>query len=402
MSKTNYNWKRFWCPRGESFNLDFDGYLIDPDSETGKYYNYNAVSLNSLSDVPCLVLLGEPGTGKSHELNKFYGESYELITENGDDAFYINLNSIDSGVEIRRTLDSQIFELTNSIDKKLYLFIDSLDEGILNIKTLGAILKDILIKSKNMIHRINLRIACRTAEWQDYGFEDTLEQLWEKVDIKIYEIIPLRRIDIIEALTRSYIKPEDFIDKVKDSGVVAFAIKPITFLFLLDIFQKENKFPDNQSALYYEGCRKLCDESNLDRRMAGNIGNLECEQRLAIAERIAVLTIFSNKNSVFVGSNHSKSGNQDILIKEICGGKESAYGNDFAIGEREIREALSTSLFRSYGEGRLGWSHKTYAEFLAAHYLMKHEMPLVQKIGLIVQNINHEEKVIDQLRGTAA
>ena len=35
----SFNWKRFWCPRGGTINLGDGGYLCDPESESGKYFN---------------------------------------------------------------------------------------------------------------------------------------------------------------------------------------------------------------------------------------------------------------------------------------------------------------------------------------------------------------------------
>lgn len=69
MSKQNYKWKRFWCPRSDSINRAYGGYLFDPDAEWGKAYNPDLVTLEAIADVPCLVLLGKPGIGKSQEWN---------------------------------------------------------------------------------------------------------------------------------------------------------------------------------------------------------------------------------------------------------------------------------------------------------------------------------------------
>jgi hypothetical protein len=66
MSKQNYHWKRFWCPRSSSYSLEDGGYLIDPDTAWDGYKS-NLVTLEDIAAVPCLILLGEPGIGKSNE-----------------------------------------------------------------------------------------------------------------------------------------------------------------------------------------------------------------------------------------------------------------------------------------------------------------------------------------------
>ncbi|HBE57380.1 MAG TPA: hypothetical protein DDW56_07565, partial [Cyanobacteria bacterium UBA11366] len=65
MSEQVYDWKRFWCPRSGNINLGDRGYLVDPDSEWGQHFNPDLVSLDAIAHIPCLVLLGEPGIGKS-------------------------------------------------------------------------------------------------------------------------------------------------------------------------------------------------------------------------------------------------------------------------------------------------------------------------------------------------
>lgn len=74
MAERTYNWKRFWCTRGGTISLADGGYLFDPDSEFGKIYNPDLVSFQSLADQPCVVLLGEPGIGKTTALQSSYDD----------------------------------------------------------------------------------------------------------------------------------------------------------------------------------------------------------------------------------------------------------------------------------------------------------------------------------------
>jgi len=67
-----YDWKRFWCLRTGRFDLSDGGYLSDPESQWGAIHNPDTVPLTSMAMTPCLVLLGEPGIGKSHEMQQHY------------------------------------------------------------------------------------------------------------------------------------------------------------------------------------------------------------------------------------------------------------------------------------------------------------------------------------------
>src|SRR4051794_16659452 len=81
MAELHYNWKRFWCLRDGYFRSTNLGFLEDPDGPYGHIINPEARTLTALSEIPCLVLLGETGIGKSQELaiqGNALGESAHL------------------------------------------------------------------------------------------------------------------------------------------------------------------------------------------------------------------------------------------------------------------------------------------------------------------------------------
>jgi hypothetical protein len=65
MPKITYNWKRFYRRAGGIFNLSDAGFLVNPDGKHGYRLNPDVVPWDSLASTPCLILLGEPGIGKS-------------------------------------------------------------------------------------------------------------------------------------------------------------------------------------------------------------------------------------------------------------------------------------------------------------------------------------------------
>jgi hypothetical protein len=67
-----------------------------------------------------------------------------------------------------------------------------------------------------------------------------------------------------------------------------------------------------------------------------------------------------------------------------------------------IEEVLDTPLFSSRGSGRIGWAHQTYAEFLAAWYMARHEVSLDKIQTLIFSSEDPEHRLIPQLHETAA
>lgn len=103
-----------------------------------------------------------------------------------------------------------------------------------------------------------------------------------------------------------------------------------------------------------------------------------------VAARIAAITVFANRYAVWTAVDQGDVPTEDVTIRELNGGREQVQGNEFEVGEDAIKEALGTGLFSSRGLNRLGWAHQTYAEFLAVHYLVQHQMTLAQMMNLIV------------------
>lgn len=403
MSKQNYNWKRFWCSRSGRINLADGGYLWNPDEEHGRVYNTDVVSLEAIADVPCLVLLGEPGIGKSREL-----ENIKLFTEENNDEFSqvleLNLRSCTN-------LKDDLFRDETVTDwlagsHHLYLFLDSLDEGLLSIPNLAAGLIDEIKKPKyqNHIDRLSLRLACRTFVFPA-SLEEELKELWEEANFAVYELVPLRRTDVIEAAKTEGFSPDNFLKEINYRDIVPLAIKPITLNFLLSTYRRHNgQFPPDQKLyeLYLEGCRELCTEpKDKERHPLRKVSDLLPKERLIVAARIAAITIFSNRFAVWSGRKVDMP-SEDVFLDALCYGYENINGDSFEITDKVINEVLDTGLFSSRGLHRMGWAHQTYAEFLAAWYLTRHEIPLAQIKKLIFSSEDPDHKLIPQLHETAA
>jgi hypothetical protein len=94
MAKQIFHWKRFWSPRGGRIILD-DGFLFDPESRHAPHLNPGVVSFDQIATKPCLVLLGEPGIGKSTALAHDHEEE-ALVRQAGEDFLWRDLNTFQS------------------------------------------------------------------------------------------------------------------------------------------------------------------------------------------------------------------------------------------------------------------------------------------------------------------
>src|SRR5712672_2978044 len=65
-----YNWQRFWIPRTGTVDLSDGGFLADPTTLLLRSSATKPHSLTELTEYRVLVLLGEPGIGKSTTLKE--------------------------------------------------------------------------------------------------------------------------------------------------------------------------------------------------------------------------------------------------------------------------------------------------------------------------------------------
>ncbi len=399
----NYNWKRFWSLNGENLQLDYGGFLPNPENknEQDYYYNPNLVSLNDISHIPCLILFGEAGMGKSTTMKAEYEKTELEIEELEDVCLWFDLRYSANNSSSKFVFNHPTFKTWEKGTHKLYLFLDSLDEGLLAFNTLNCILEQEIDKS--LCNRLYLRITCRTADWKN-SLTEAFERKWGNDNVKTYNLCPLRRKDVEEALKHEKIDDtQAFFKELFNKEITTFATQPITLKFLIDIYQKNQQFPDSKTGLYYTGCLELCKEKNIDRLDCGFKGKLSDQQRLIVAGRIAMMIIFANKVAIWKHYDSTLKPDSDITIDQLCVGQETINQQEFNVTRECIEEVLSISgLFSSKGEDRLGFAHKTYAEFLAAWYLNEHKISLPQIMNLIIAPEDTEGKLIPQLHQTCA
>lgn len=391
----SFPWKRFWCRREDSYTLADRGFLTDPTGEHGELLNPHLTTFDQLQAVACLALLGEPGVGKSWSLSV----DVEAFRQQFPEMPMIRLDLRSFGSEDRlykALFENQILLHWISGDHDLHLYLDSFDECLLRIDTIAAILADELPKLP--LNRLKLRIACRTASWP-LLLENALRAGYGNDNFAATELVPLRRVDVLEAATLNGIsQPEAFLERVDQLQIAALASKPITLTMLLDTFQREGDLPANLLDLYEKGCLILCEEQNESRRAAGRTGALSSTSRMAVAARIAAVTQLGNRFAVWAGTAVDVLP-EDVPVSHLLGGSEFAE-QQIDVSHEMIVEVLGTGLFSSRGLERLGWSHQTFAEYLAARYCISHKLPIQQLRSLVFHP--RRARVIPQIREVAS
>jgi hypothetical protein len=399
MADALFDWKRFWCPRGESIILTGGGFLLDPESEYGARLLPHVTIFEQTAIKPCLILLGEPGIGKTTALERHRREIEEAVGRSGETLLWRNLNAYQSDVLLMRSIfEDPSLTAWRAGAGILHLFLDSLDECLIRIDALAALLAQEF--SHSPIDRLRLRVACRTAVWPTL-LETQLRQSWGEEGVGVYELVPLRQRDVAEAATACGVDPQGFLEEVDRREAAALASKPVTLRFLLGAYQRHGQFPASQVELYRQGCERLCEETSPSRRAARLVGTLAPRQRMHVAARVAALSLLCGRPAIWTGlAGDAPEG--DLALHDLLGGTERVDGQPVEITEAVVREVLDTGLFSARGAEQLGFAHQTYGEFLAAWYVHSRGMDVAQMLSLITHPGDEVGRVVPQLQETAA
>jgi predicted NACHT family NTPase len=318
-----YKWKRFWCSRTGTISLNDNGFFLDPDSKYSHYYNQKVEDFESMQKKSCLILLGEPGIGKTAALSHEVKKNKEQLLGTGDVLVYKDLNEY--GDENRLIHD--IFE-SNMIQDwligkyNLCLVLDSFDECLVEVEKLAAIFRNRIREFKDHAKRLRLRIACRTAAWTE-SLTDEFNYFWGEDEVGIYELAPLRRIDIEEAATANGLDAVTFINEIENKEVQSLASNPITLGFLINEYKSKNRLSSSRSELFYESFLRLCTENNVDRVESQKSGILSPARRLALASRIAAVMVFCNRSSILTSQHVFPADNTQLPLSMILEGEET-------------------------------------------------------------------------------
>src|SRR5207302_384150 len=133
-----------------------------------------------------LVLLGEPGIGKSttlrEEADRVRAQSVGETT-----SIHVDLRAYSSeSLLYKRVFESVEFLNWEKGISHLALHLDSLDEALLRIDNIANLLADEL--PRHPTDRLSVRIACRTAVWPSAILETALREIWGEPAVGAFEL----------------------------------------------------------------------------------------------------------------------------------------------------------------------------------------------------------------------
>ena len=259
---------RYWVPFGGEINLFEDGFIPDPGGDWSSKYIPEALPLSKIPERG-LILIGEPGLGKTTALRAEYRRVSKELGEEGEErglAHWVGLGETRDPVQLRDAIfgAEQFERWRRSDDLTLHLFLDSLDEARLKIERVA----DLLISGLEGVDfsRLVLRLSCRSADRQ-IELEQTLRQRFGKEQFAIRELAPLSRNDVLRLAEDRSSTPSGRFAKSR-SVVQPLAMTPVSLGFLLDALGESGELPRDRAAIYDQGLRQLAREPDEERRAA--------------------------------------------------------------------------------------------------------------------------------------
>ena len=353
----DYNWQRRWLP------IDLGGQAHEALSIPARTFRANwelrasseGESLEALRHVPCLILLGEPGMGKTYALRREHASVDDSLLDGSVRTRHVDLAGSQNAENFRAIVfGNDVYRAWKTGSHRLILFIDSVDQSLTPVdQVIGAICNEL---DGADISRIQLRLVCRDYDWS-LSLADALAHCWRNADgapVRVYQLRPLTNDDIRLAAAANGKDPDGFLELLQSADAQPLATVPVTLQMLLPA----EELTDSRVRLYLIGILKLCrrpDESV-------NLKEKARVRRFEMASRIAAIMILGGRDAVNI------DGNAD-LTKSSIGIAELLKDEESEDEESLLRETLKCPLFQ--GTARRRWAHQTFAEYLAACFLSR-------------------------------
>jgi hypothetical protein len=390
-------WRRFWTPLGGHLSAGHDGrgFMDDPEDDFGRAMNPEVHLLSELLPRSCLVLAGQPGIGKTTEVETL-AEDVSWLAPN-EVLIQISGRLATSVEELRRrTVDSPRWKTALAEGRSVRLLFDGVDEALKRVSVLVPALADWL--KDEPCDRVKVILVCRAAEWH-VADGQALSSLWEQdTDTIVYELCPLRWKDAQLAAVESGVDPEILYRELTRHRVAGLAARPITLRLLLEEMRRGGTLPGSHHELFSRAISRLCEEVDEERARHLPTPRPRPAEIGRVAARIAAMLMLGGRNVVL--RNGDEVDASELSTKDIAVGHEMVDGVKVAVTPDLVSASLDTPLFSLRGPERYGFDHLTFAEHLAADYLR--EGTISQLRRLLSVSFQGREFVAPQLAEVAA
>jgi len=318
------------------------------------------------TDHASLVLLGDPGAGKTHLFKEVAAREHAIF------------------LKARAFLSTPAARLTNEV-----LFIDGLDE-----KRGGRGDRDTIDRMVEKLFEVNprkARISCRVADWLGESDLAAFSPYFQQSgDLPVLLLQNLSEVEQRAVLAAQAISPEaadGFLKTAQEHGLDDLLENPQNLIMLWRVV-KNGSWPAGRRELFELSTKLLLQEADPDRARSGAGAHTASELR-PVAGALCALRLITDVDAV---SLRNQEGTPET----------PGYRTVGFVDQDKAQAALGRRVFEAGAEPEtVDYAHRTTAEYLAAAFLaqrVRDGLPL----GRVLALIGVDNQPAPELRGLHA
>jgi len=375
---------------------------------TSLIWGQSSFSWDALLDESRVIILGEPGSGKTWELR----ERVKRFTSQGRFAFFIRLDQL-AGRELWALLsadEQQRFMKWKQSNEIAHFFLDSVDEAkFRKISDFYAGLErfrnDI---GADHLGRAKIFLSSRISEWKpsNDAFEFRLlfplppvKTLSKVSESKLAEETPVPLVVHIQPLDRGQVETlarahgisnlQEFVGALDRAFAWEFARRPLDVADLIGFWKANGRIGSLTELIEFDVSSKLRPREGRDEHPLS-----EAEGREG-AEWLAAATVFSRTFSFFVPDDGSAGANALNPLDCLPPNWRDGAG----------RALLTRAIFDSAVYGRFRFHHRRVGEYLAAKWIavrMEQGCQQYELEQILIENVRGRKVLRPALRSVVA
>lgn len=288
-------------------------------------------TFSEFSDHPNIVLLGDPGAGKTHLFRSF-------STATGG-----------------RFLSVRAFLNIPAVPASATLFIDALDEKRTGRGDDDAI--DQVVRKLFAARPEKIRISCRDRDWLGQSdlaaFQPYFDQTGGAVVLSLQALSGEEQCTLLR--TQDVADPDRFISEATERGLDDFLTNPQNLIMLAQAV-RGGDWPMTRSNLFEISTRFLLSEHNPEHARAGD-GVYGAEELRSPAGALFAARLISDVEGISLSDQDGSPNYPNYRAISV-------------VGAAEARAALGRRIFTAAGEAdAVDYTHRTTAEYLAAAWI---------------------------------
>ena len=321
-------------------------------------------------EIPSYVLLGDPGSGKTTELE-------------------LEVEALGEGALLISARDFLTFFPENHPEwRSRTLFIDGLDEvrvGQSDARTRFDAIRGRL----DALGKPPFRLSCRAADWLGATDRSKLEDVSPNGEVTVLNLDPLSESEVTHIVSShpEISAPETFIMEALERGVGGLLTNPQNLELLVRLVGGGGNWPDGRRETFEGACSQMAAEHNIEHLSVHQPGTVD--QLLDAAGRLCVVQLVAGVSGY---ASRQRQPDEEFIAPNRCGYEDTEL----------LRHTLSTKLFSMNDAGVARPVHRHLAEFVSARHLarlIEDGLPAKRAIALMT---GEDGLVVTELRGLSA